>query len=114
MQSEAAETVDLTQESAPARAAYGVDQQPTAQFVRNCLIARRLDERGVRRALDADGGQFKETRDAHESVERHRGQHEGETDQPIAALLTDHTRRGLLESTLVVWGGEFCFEAVKN
>jgi len=108
MQAEAPDAVDLSQETAAMRAAYGVDQEPTAEFGRNCLIARRLVERGVRFVqLYSGGGHLEETWDAHESVEKNHGQHAGETDQPIAALLTDLEQRGLLESTLVVWGGEF-------
>jgi hypothetical protein len=108
MQAEAPEAVDLAQETAGTRAAYGVDREPTAEFGRNCLIARRLVERGVRFVqLYSGGGHLEETWDAHESVEKNHGQHAGETDQPIAALLTDLEQRGLLESTLVVWGGEF-------
>jgi hypothetical protein len=108
MQAEAPEAVDLGQETADTRAAYGVDVEPTAEFGRNCLIARRLVERGVRFVqLYSGGGHLEETWDAHESVEKNHGRHAGETDQPIAALLTDLEQRGLLESTLVVWGGEF-------
>ena len=108
MQAEAPEAVDLAQETADTRAAYGVDTEPTAEFGRNCLIARRLVERGVRFVqLYSGGGHLEETWDAHESVEKNHGRHAGETDQPIAALLTDLEQRGLLESTLVVWGGEF-------
>ena len=57
--------------------------------------------------LYSGGGHLEETWDAHESVEKNHGRHAGETDQPIAALLTDLAQRGLLDSTLVVWGGEF-------
>ncbi|MEQ1825139.1 MAG: DUF1501 domain-containing protein [Pirellula sp.] len=108
MQSEAPEAVDLSQESAETIESYGVHQEPTAEFGRNCLIARRLIERGVRFVqLYSGGGHLEETWDAHESVEKNHGRHAGETDQPIAALLTDLERRGMLDSTLVVWGGEF-------
>lgn len=108
MQAEAPEAVDLAGESADTLAAYGVDQPATAEFGRNCLIARRLVERGVRFVqLYSGGGHLEETWDAHESVEKNHGRHAGETDQPIAALLTDLSERGLLDSTLVVWGGEF-------
>ena len=87
---------------------YGVGQQPTDEFGRNCLVARRLVERGVRFVqLYSGGGHLEDTWDAHESIEKNHGQHAAEVDQPIAALLTDLERRGLLESTLVVWGGEF-------
>ncbi len=108
MQSETPEAVDLSGESQQTLDAYGVDQPLTAEFGRNCLIARRLVERGVRFVqLYSGGGHLEETWDAHESVEKNHGRHAGETDQPIAALLTDLQQRGLLESTLVVWGGEF-------
>ncbi len=108
MQAEAPAAVDLGAETAATLEAYGVNQEPTAEFGRNCLIARRLVERGVRFVqLYSGGGHLEETWDAHESVEKNQGRHAGETDQPIAALLTDLEQRGLLDSTLVVWGGEF-------
>ena len=108
MQSETPEAVDLNDETVNTLAAYGVDQPITGEFARNCLIARRLVERGVRFIqLYSGGGHLEETWDAHESVEKNHGRHAGETDQPIAALLTDLEQRGLLDSTLVVWGGEF-------
>lgn len=108
MQAEAPEAVDLSQESAHTIEEYGVERPATAEFGRNCLIARRLVERGVRFVqLYSGGGHLEETWDAHESVEKNHGRHAGETDQPIAALLADLEQRGLLESTLVVWGGEF-------
>ena len=108
MQAEAPEAVDLTGETAATLASYGVNEQPTAEFGRNCLIARRLVERGVRFVqLYSGGGHLEETWDAHESVEKNHGRHAAETDQPIAALLADLESRGLLDSTLVFWGGEF-------
>ncbi|MBM3458989.1 MAG: DUF1501 domain-containing protein [Armatimonadetes bacterium] len=108
MQSEAPEAVDVSQESAYTREAYGVGQEPTHDFGRNCLIARRLVERGVRFIqVYSGGGHLEETWDAHESVEKNHGRHGAEVDQPIAALLSDLEQRGLLDSTLVVWGGEF-------
>jgi hypothetical protein len=108
MQSEAPEAVDLAKESQATLDAYGVNREPTAEFGRNCLIARRLVERGVRFVqLYSGGGHLEETWDAHESVEKNHGRHAMETDQPIAALLADLEQRGLLESTLVIWGGEF-------
>ncbi len=108
MQTEAPEAVDLSQESAETLAAYGVGQQPTDEFGRNCLVARRLVERGVRFVqLYSGGGHLEETWDAHESIEKNHGRHGAEVDQPIAALLTDLEERGLLEETLIVWGGEF-------
>jgi hypothetical protein len=108
MQSEVPEAVDLSKEPAATREMYGVGREPTHEFGRNCLIARRLVERGVRFIqLYSGGGHLEETWDAHESVEKNHGRHAAETDQPIAALLTDLERTGLLKSTLVVWGGEF-------
>ncbi len=108
MQTEAPEAVDLTQESEATQAMYGVGMQPTDEFGRNCLVARRLVERGVRFVqLYSGGGHLEETWDAHESIEKNHGRHGAEVDQPIAALLTDLEQRGLLEETLVVWGGEF-------
>jgi hypothetical protein len=108
MQTEAPEAVDLTQESEATLASYGVGQKPTDEFGRNCLVARRLVERGVRFVqLYSGGGHLEETWDAHESIEKNHGRHGSEVDQPIAALLTDLEERGLLEETLIVWGGEF-------
>jgi hypothetical protein len=108
MQAEAPEAVDLSRETAHMLREYGIGQKPTDEFGRNCLIARRLVERGVRFVqLYSGGGHLEDTWDAHESVEKNHGLHAAEVDRPIAALLTDLAQRGLLESTLVVWGGEF-------
>jgi len=108
MQTEAPEAVDLSQETAETLAMYGVGQQPTDEYGRNCLVARRLIERGVRFVqLYSGGGHLEETWDAHESIEKNHGRHGAEVDQPIAALLTDLEQRGLLAETLIVWGGEF-------
>ncbi len=108
MQAEAPEAVELSQESQTTREAYGIGKEPTDEYGRNCLIARRLVERGVRFIqLYSGGGHLEETWDAHESIEKNHGRHGAEVDQPIAALLTDLEQRGLLDETLVVWGGEF-------
>jgi hypothetical protein len=108
MQSATPEAVDLSGESAKTLEEYGVGKAPTDEFGRNCLIARRLVERGVRFVqLYSGGGHLEETWDAHESIEKNHGRHAGEIDQPVAALLTDLERRGLLDSTLILWGGEF-------
>ena len=108
MQAEAPEAVDIADETQQTLEMYGVGNQPTDEYGRNCLVARRLVERGVRFVqLYSGGGHLEETWDAHESIEKNHGRHAGEVDQPIAALLTDLEQRGLLESTLVVWGGEF-------
>ena len=108
MQSQAPEAVDLSQESQATLDMYGIGRTPTDEYGRNCLIGRRLVERGVRFIqLYSGGGHLEETWDAHESVEKNHGRHGAEVDQPIAALLTDLEQRGLLDETLVVWGGEF-------
>ena len=108
MQAEAPEAVDVDAESVHIRDLYGVGKEPTDEFGRNCLIARRLVERGVRFIqLYSGGGHLEETWDAHAGIESNHGRHAPEVDQPIAALLTDLQQRGLLENTLVVWGGEF-------
>lgn len=108
MQSMAPEAVDLAQETQKTLDAYGVGQSPTDEFGRNCLVARRLIERGVRFVqLYSGGGHLEETWDAHKSIETNHGQHAGEIDQPMHALLNDLEQRGLLDSTLVIWGGEF-------
>jgi len=108
MQAEAPEAVDIADETQQTLDMYGVGNQPTDEYGRNCLVARRLVERGVRFVqLYSGGGHLEETWDAHESIEKNHGRHGAEVDQPIAALLTDLDQRGLLESTLVVWGGEF-------
>jgi hypothetical protein len=108
MQSETPEAVDLAQETQQTLDMYGVGRAPTDEFGRNCLVARRLVERGVRFVqLYSGGGHLEETWDAHESIEKNHGQHAAEVDQPIAALLADLQQRGLLESTLILWGGEF-------
>ena len=108
MQAAAPEAVDFTREATKTLELYGVGKKPTDEFGRNCLIARRLVERGVRFVqLYSGGGHLEDTWDAHQSVEKNHGQHAAEVDQPISALLTDLAARGLLDSTLVVWGGEF-------
>ena len=108
MQSATPEAVDLSTETQDTLDMYGVGNKPTDEYGRNCLIARRLVERGVRFIqLYSGGGHLEETWDAHESIEKNHGQHGAEVDRPIAALLTDLRQRGLLNETLVVWGGEF-------
>ena len=105
MQAAAPEATDLAGETAATRALYGIDQQETAANGRNCLMARRLVERGVRfvQLYMGSGGKW----DAHSDVEGNHSQYCRETDRPIAGLLKDLKQRGLLESTLVIWGGEF-------
>ncbi len=105
MQAAAPEAVDLATETAETKHLYGLDRKETAQNGRNCLLARRLVERGVRfvQLYMGSGSKW----DAHSNVEGNHSQHCRETDRPIAGLLRDLKRRGLLDSTLVVWGGEF-------
>ena len=102
MQATAPETFDLKTEPEHVRQLYGLDDKATAEFGSQCLIARRLVEKGVRCIQLRNGGW-----DAHGSLEsNHRKQARG-VDRPIAGLLTDLKQRGLLKETLVVWGGEF-------
>ncbi|MBX6311699.1 MAG: DUF1501 domain-containing protein [Isosphaeraceae bacterium] len=105
MQAEAPEAVDLTRESAETQALYGLDQKETAAFGRNCLLARRLVERGVRFVQLYHGAGAKW--DAHQGIEKNHAALCRSMDRPVAGLLKDLKRRGLLEQTLVVWGGEF-------
>ncbi len=108
MQASAPEAVDLASETAETRRLYGLDDPRTERFGRRCLLARRLVERGVRFVqVYSGGGHLDENWDAHGDVNKNHELHCGETDQPIAALLTDLKRRGLLDDTLVVWTGEF-------
>ena len=87
---------------------YGLDQPATAEFGSRCLIARRLIERGVRFVqLYSGGGPVAWQWDAHDDVNANHELMCGATDQPVGALLTDLKRRGLLDDTLVIWGGEF-------
>ena len=108
MQTRAPETVDLSQESAQTQNMYGLDNKVSQHFGRNCLLARRLVERGVRFVQIYSGGnEGPRAWDAHKDLEENHRLHCAETDRPIAALLTDLKQRGLLDTTLVVWGGEF-------
>lgn len=108
MQSHAPEAVDIAKEPKHIRDAYGVDGKVTRHFGTNCLLARRLVERGVRFVQVYSGGnEGPKAWDAHNDLEKNHRLHCEETDQPIAALLKDLRERGLLDETLVVWGGEF-------
>ena len=110
MQSCAPETVDLANESAATKTLYGLDNPITAPFGRQCLIARRLAERGVRFIQLYHGGignQNTDTWDAHGNVKENHTMHAQESDLPIAGLLTDLKERGLLDDTLVIWQSEF-------
>lgn len=102
MQSAAPELIDLSRETKATRALYGVDDGASARFGKMCLMSRRMVERGVRYIQLICGGW-----DAHGDC---KGNHEAQAkkvDQPIAGLISDLDQRGLLESTLLVWVGEF-------
>jgi len=108
MQSAAPEAVDIADETVETQNLYGLDDKKTAVFGRQCLLARRLVERGVRFVQIYSGGAHNDANwDAHGDLEKNHNLHAGETDKPIAGLLADLKRRGLLDDTLVVWGGEF-------
>jgi len=105
MQSAAPEAVDLSKESEATKKLYGLDEPETSVFGTNCLLARRLVERGVRFVeLYAGSGSGW---DAHTELEKNHSKHCRATDKPIAGLLSDLKSRGMLDETLVVWGGEF-------
>ena len=105
MQAHAPEVVDISGETAATRKLYGLDDKVTAEFGLRCLFARRMVERGVRFVQlycgDTNGW------DGHEKLEANHARHCAQSDLPMAGLLKDLKSRGLLESTLVVWGGEF-------
>ena len=105
MQAAAPEAVDLASETAETRQLYGMDDEETAAFGRNCLLARRLVERGVRfvQLYHGAGSRW----DSHDNIERQHPPLCRSCDRPVAGLLRDLKRRGLLDETLVVWGGEF-------
>jgi hypothetical protein len=108
MQSSAPEAVDLSTESAATLEQYGLQDKKTSFFGRQCLLARRLVERGVRFVQIYSGGNHNDANwDAHNDLVYNHEMHAGATDRPIAALLQDLKDRGLLNQTLVVWGGEF-------
>jgi hypothetical protein len=108
MQQHAPEAVDLSQESAETKALYGVDDPDTNDFGTRCLLARRLVERGVRFVLlFSGGGPVSAQWDAHDDMVSNHNKMCRWTDRPMAGLLKDLKRRGLLDETLVVWTSEF-------
>jgi hypothetical protein len=108
MQSAAPEAVDISKEPAHIRAMYGLDQKRTQDFGTRCLLARRMVERGVRFVqIYSGGGPVSMQWDAHSHLKDNHEKMCGLTDQPVAALLKDLKQRGLLDTTLVIWGSEF-------
>jgi len=108
MQSSAPEAVDITRETDATKKLYGVGEGVTDDFGRKCLLARRLVERGVRFVEVISGTNVgQDWDDAHTDLTGSHNRMTGKTDKPIAGLLRDLKSRGLLDSTLVVWGGEF-------
>ncbi len=105
MQAHAPEVLDVSGESEATKAMYGLDRPECAEFGLRCLLARRMVERGVRFVQlycgDTNGW------DAHSDIEQNHRIHCARTDRPAAALIKDLKQRGMLENTLVVWGGEF-------
>ena len=108
MQTEAPAVFDISKEPAETLDLYGVGKEPTDDYGRRCLLARRLVEKGVRFVCAVSGGGTGTSQwDAHDDIEENHDRMAARMDQPVAALLKDLKRRGLLDSTLVVWGGEF-------
>jgi uncharacterized protein (DUF1501 family) len=105
MQSAAPEAVDLAKETLETQQLYGLDQKDTEKFGRMCLLSRRLVERGVRfiQLYHGTGSKW----DAHSKIEENHTSNCRQSDLPVAGLLKDLKRRGLLDQTLVFWGGEF-------
>lgn len=107
LQNKAPDALDLTQESEATLKLYGVGEKPTDNFGRQCLMARRLAEQGVRYIQVNYGDNSNNPAwDQHSNLPKH-GDHAAAVDKPIAGLLTDLKQRGLLEDTIVWWGGEF-------
>lgn len=108
MQSAVPELLDLTGESAATKGLYGLDEDDTAEFGRQCLLARRMVERGVRFIeLLTPARKGQDRWDQHQRLEEGHRINARATDKPIAGLLQDLKARGLLDTTLVMWGGEF-------
>lgn len=105
MQAEAPEAIDLTTESAETLALYGINQKETSAYGKLCLLGRRLAERGVRfiQLYSGSGSKW----DSHDNIETKHAALCQSMDKPVAGLLKDLKRRGMLDDTLVVWGGEF-------
>lgn len=102
MQASAPELIDFADESKATRDSYGIDQEPTSAYGTNCLMARRMVERGVRVVMLIHASW-----DDHTNLDEGLKKNCDITDRPVAALIEDLKQRGLLDETLVVWGGEF-------
>ena len=108
MQTAAPEATDLSQETEDTHNLYGLNEPRSKPFGRQCLLARRLVERGVRFIQIYSGGNHNDANwDAHGDLQTNHDLHAGETDKPIAGLLKDLKQRDMLKDTLIVWGGEF-------
>jgi hypothetical protein len=107
MQSSIPETLQLEKETGATRRLYGIDRSESKAFGEQCLVARRLVERGVRFVQLFHGGGGGGEWDAHSEIKSNHGKLAAQVDQPIAGLLKDLKQRGMLEETLVVWGTEF-------
>jgi hypothetical protein len=108
MQAAAPEALDFASEPSHIRELYGLENERTKDFGQKCLLARRLVERGVRFIQVYSGGNHTDHNwDAHGDLVKNHDLHAGNTDLPVAGLLRDLKQRGLLDETLVVWGGEF-------
>ncbi|MGB0579871.1 MAG: DUF1501 domain-containing protein, partial [Limisphaerales bacterium] len=108
MQNSAPEALDISREPQHIQELYGIGDKRCDHFARQCLTARRMVERGVRYIQIYSGGmENQRSWDGHSDIQGNHSQFAGETDVPIAGLLTDLEQRGLLDDTLIVWGGEF-------
>jgi uncharacterized protein (DUF1501 family) len=103
MQMEASDLADFSSESKETLDLYGLNKEISENIGRKCLMARRLIERGVRFVQVYSDGEW----DAHSDLAGNHAHHCATTDQPIHGLLTDLKQRGLMDQTLVIWGGEF-------
>lgn len=108
MQSAAPEALDIESEPDHIQKLYGLDDKRCSHFAKQCLIARRMVERGTRFVQIYSGGmENQRSWDGHNDIQGNHTQFAGETDKPVAGLLSDLEQRGLLKDTLVIWGGEF-------
>ena len=108
MQQEAPECFEVDSEPEHIKSLYGLKEKRCSHYARQCLMARRMVERGVRFVQIYSGGmENQRSWDGHGDIKKNHSQFAGETDQPIAGLLSDLEQRGLLKDTLVIWGGEF-------